>query len=422
MDFQQASTYLLSLGNEVTTMKLGLENIGKLLAALGDPQNNYLKVQVAGTNGKGSVCAFLNSICVKAGIKTGMFTSPHLISMTERVQINGEDISEDEFARLSTRVRSVSEDLVAAGELESVPTYFEQVTAIGLLAFAEAKVELAILETGLGGRLDATTAANAQIAAITRIDLDHQQYLGETIEEIAAEKAAIIHEGSLVVVGEQSPEAMAVILERCRVFDITPQLALSFEKGGNLTGREGLSLPPLGLAGRHQVENAKVAIGVVEFLRERFSISDSDVRDGLKTARHPGRLESHGRFLFDGAHNIGGAKALRSFLDEFVHEPITMVFGSMNDKDVSDVTTILFPKANMLILTRSENSRAMSADELTAFVPDHFDSSAVFTTDTALDALEKALEVSTGNCPILVTGSLYLVGEVRRLLPKKLKS
>jgi dihydrofolate synthase/folylpolyglutamate synthase len=137
MDFQQASTYLLSLGNEVTTMKLGLENIGKLLAALGDPQNNYLKVQVAGTNGKGSVCAFLNSICVKAAIKTGMFTSPHLISMTERVQINGEDISEDEFARLSTRVRSVSEDLVAAGELESVPTYFEQVTAIGLLAFAE---------------------------------------------------------------------------------------------------------------------------------------------------------------------------------------------------------------------------------------------------------------------------------------------
>jgi dihydrofolate synthase/folylpolyglutamate synthase len=142
MDFQQASTYLLSLGNEVTTMKLGLENIRKLLAALGDPQNNYLKVQVAGTNGKGSVCAFLNSICVKAAIKTGMFTSPHLISMTERVQINGEDISEDEFARLSTRVRSVSEDLVAAGELESVPTYFEQVTAIGLLAFAEAKVEL----------------------------------------------------------------------------------------------------------------------------------------------------------------------------------------------------------------------------------------------------------------------------------------
>ena len=178
MDFQQASAYLLSLGNEVSAMKLGLENIRKLLAALGDPQENYLKVQVAGTNGKGSVCAFLNSICVNAGIKTGMFTSPHLISITERVQIDGDDISEQEFSRLATRVRTVSEDLVAAGELENIPTYFEQVTAIGLLAFAEAKVELAILETGLGGRLDATTAAHAEIAAITRIDLDHQQYLG----------------------------------------------------------------------------------------------------------------------------------------------------------------------------------------------------------------------------------------------------
>src|SRR5580765_5081472 len=151
-------------------MKLGLENIRKLLTALGDPRNNYLKVQVARTNGKGSVCAFLNSICLEAGVKTGLYTSPHLISITERIRINGADISEDDFARLATHVRETAENLLAKGELGSRPTFFEQVTAIALVAFAEAKVQLAILETGLGGRLDATTAANAEIAAITRID------------------------------------------------------------------------------------------------------------------------------------------------------------------------------------------------------------------------------------------------------------
>src|SRR5437773_10549936 len=176
-------------------MKLGLENIGKLLAALGNPQKNYLKVQVAGTNGKGSVCAFLDAICYEAGIKTGLTTSPHLISITERVRISGKDVSQDEFARLATRVRETSERLVARDELESVPTYFEQITAVALLAFAEANVELAILETGLGGRLDATTAAGAEIAAITRIDYDHQKVLGETLAEIAAEKAAVVQEG-----------------------------------------------------------------------------------------------------------------------------------------------------------------------------------------------------------------------------------
>jgi dihydrofolate synthase/folylpolyglutamate synthase len=158
--FQESVEYLLSLGNEVLAMKLGLENVRKLLRALGDPQTQYLKVQVAGTNGKGSVCAFLNSICVAAGIRVGMFTSPHLISITERVKIDGREIKEDEFARIATQVRLTSEKLAASGELENVPTFFEQVTAIALLAFADAKVELAILETGLGGRLDATTAAN----------------------------------------------------------------------------------------------------------------------------------------------------------------------------------------------------------------------------------------------------------------------
>ena len=401
--FKGSVEYLLSLGNEVLAMKLGLENVRKLFAPLGDPQTKYLKVQVAGTNGKGSVCAFLNSILMTAGIEVGMFTSPHLVSITERVQINGVEISEDDFARLATRVRETSEKLVESGELENVPTFFEQVTAIALLAFAEAKVEIAILETGLGGRLDATTAANAEISAITRIDIDHQQYLGETIEEIAAEKAAIIHEGSRVVVGDQDDQAMEVILQRCSALDLAPRLAshavVSVEK------------VRFGLVGDHQMENAKVAVVLSELLREKRPITDHQIVRGLEEARHPGRLEWIGRFLLDGAHNIGGAMALRRFLEQCVDRPITMIFGAMGDKNIGDIAAILFPKADRLILTRPNNTRAASIGEMRVFVPD---ASRVISTSNVSEALE--LASSDSDNVICITGSLYLVGEARKAL------
>ena len=181
MNFQESVNYLYILGNEVLAMKLGLESTEKLLAALGNPQKNFFKIQIAGTNGKGSTCAFLDSICRWAGIETGLTTSPHLISITERIKINGEEISEEKFAEHATKIRRISEELVQRGELESVPTFFEQVTAIAISAFAEAKVELAILETGLGGRFDSVTATRAEIAAITPIDYDHQKILGNNL-------------------------------------------------------------------------------------------------------------------------------------------------------------------------------------------------------------------------------------------------
>jgi dihydrofolate synthase/folylpolyglutamate synthase len=519
VNFDEAQRYLLSLGNEVLAMKLGLENMRVLLRAFENPQDNFLKVQVAGTNGKGSVCAFLNSICLHARIRTGMYTSPHLISITERVRIDGVDITEESFASLATRVRVTAETLVASGELENIPTFFEQVTAIALLAFADAKVELAILETGLGGRLDATTAANAEICAISRIDLDHQQYLGETLEEIAAEKAAIIHEGSRVVIGEQRPEAMQVILERCRMFGIAPRLAsqevtergrnptgregvvaprlasqevtergrnptgregvlgprlatepgrnptgrkgvlaprLATEPGRNPTGREGIvdsqleandeseirslqlgmapslqvGFPPvsfttggsryadvvLRLQGKHQIENAAVAILLAEMLGEDISISKQNIVDGLETAIHPGRLEWIGRFLLDGAHNVGGAQALRAFMDDFVSRPITIVFGSMNDKDAAEIASLLFPVADKLILTRPDNPRARSTDDLLRVVPGDVDPKTVIITQNSAEAIAVAREAAGGHHLIVVTGSLYLVGEARKLL------
>ena len=439
MNFREAESYLLSLGNEVETMKLGLDNIRTLLDALGNPQNNYLKVQVAGTNGKGSVCAFLDAICNSSGIKTGVFTSPHLVSISERVRINGEDISEADLARHATVVRKTAERLLARGELEYMPTYFEQVTAIALVAFAEAGVELAILETGLGGRLDATTAANAEIAAITRIDLDHQEHLGHTLAEIAAEKAAIIRPDSTVVIGDQVPDAMTAIRTICDRNRVEPLLAedLPAIGGGNTSGSECVQreynsarthtlpvmFPPLraspitlGLAGRHQIENAKVAILLAEILREYFPITTENIINGLENARHPGRLEFWDRFLFDGAHNIGGATALREFLDEFVTQPITLIFGVVKDKDIAGMAQLLFPKAGNVILTKIRNSRSMAAEEIASSLPKTINATNLHVASDAGEALAKANEITDDDGLIVVTGSLYLIGEVKKIL------
>jgi dihydrofolate synthase / folylpolyglutamate synthase len=392
MNFDESVSYLLSLGNEVTAMKLGLENPRKLLQALGNPQRKFLKAQVAGTNGKGSTCAFLDSICLRADIKTGLFTSPHLISITERVKISGEEISESEFAKYATKVRKITE----AENLYA--TFFEQMTAIALLAFAEFNVELAILETGLGGRLDATTAANADIVAITPIDYDHQEYLGETLTEIAGEKAAIINSpNQKVVISKQHSEAEKIILERCREFKVVP-IHTEFD----------LPNVELSLKGKHQIENAKIAVRLAEILK----IDKSHILNGLQTAIHKGRLEFYEGILFDGSHNIAGAKALRAYLEEFISQPITLVFGAMKDKQITEIAEILFPLADKLILTQPENSRSATAKELSQFTDKEF-----ILTENVAEALEKA-KIFSGNL-VCVTGSLYLVGEAQSVLENR---
>ena len=434
MDFARSVEYLLSLGNEVSAMKLGLENIRTLLAALGNPHEKYLKVQVAGTNGKGSVCAFLDSICNEAGICTGTYTSPHLLSMTERISINGIDISEHDFARIANIVRETAETMLSEKRLEYRPTFFEQMTAIALVAFSEANVELAILETGLGGRLDATTAAEAEIAAITRIDVDHQEYLGETIEEIATEKAAIIGPHTkAVVIGKQNEEAMKICLSRCAQYSVIPRTACkTYESAVDMskrsvvvefyTNRGRYWDSSLGLAGRHQIENAAVAVLIAEVLALDFHlhISEEHIWNGLEEAKNPGRLEYVGRrYLLDGAHNASGAMALREFLDEFETRAITIIFGAMRGKDIHAMVSILFPKAEVLILTVPSNSRSLDIDGLISYLPSRIDNSKVISTRSVPDALEEAEERTDDNGLIVVTGSLYLVGEVKRLLQEK---
>src|SRR5438874_1959537 len=224
MAFEESLAYLLSLGHETLAIKLGLTNTEVLLNALGNPHKHFPSVQISGTNGKGSTAVMLDSICRAAGIRTGLFTSPHLISITERISISGEQISRDEFARLTSEVKTAAEELLKQRRLETLPTFFEHVTAIALRAFCQAKVEVAILETGLGGRLDSTTAAGAEIVAITPIAMDHQEYLGTTLREIAAEKAAIIRRGVTAIIAPQERSAFEVIIRQCESVAVRPRL------------------------------------------------------------------------------------------------------------------------------------------------------------------------------------------------------
>lgn len=436
MNFDETQKYLLSLGNEVEAMKLGLVNIGTLLKELGSPEANFPKVQIAGTNGKGSVCVFLDAICREAGIRAGLYTSPHLVSITERIKIAGADISEDDLARLATHVRDAAEKLLAEGRLDYRPTFFEQITAIALLAFSEAKVELAILETGLGGRFDATTAANAEIVGITPIDMDHQEYLGDTLEQIAAEKAAILRPGVKAAIAAQKSEAEKVIqnvlsengVEARTTIGVTAEAVLgSIDRDSGIvltngpdvfdlrTDRAAYHNVRLGLKGSHQWENAKLAVLLAEILRERFTIPDDAVVRGLASAENPGRLEFVDGILLDGAHNAAGAEALSAYLRANDCLPFTLVFGAMRDKDIGGMAAHLFGLAERLIFTVAANSRSCDPREFLKYVPESKIGECRIT-ESAADAIELARQISDDGELIVVAGSLYLVGEMKKLL------
>ncbi len=411
------------------------------------PHRQFPAAQIAGTNGKGSVAVTLDSICRAAGIRTGLFTSPHLVSITERIAIDGKPISEPDFGRLTSQVKTTAEALVKQGELETLPTFFEHVTAIALLAFREAKVELAILETGLGGRLDSTTAVGADIVAITPIAMDHEEYLGHSLAEIAAEKAAIIRPGVTAIVGPQTEQELQIIIHQCESTGVEPRLVdfpltrttptparytEPWHSGPGATTADGRCIATfetdrevyekitVGLRGRHQAANALTALALAEALRERgFAISRQSIIDGIESARHPGRLEiwpGQPRILFDGAHNAAAADALREYLDEFVKEPIIMIFGAMRDKALAAMGAALFPKASVLILTQLDNPRAASLDMLMSAASSSIDEATVRRASSAVEALRLARDLTPAKGLVCVTGSLYLVGAVQEIL------
>jgi dihydrofolate synthase/folylpolyglutamate synthase len=433
MTFDDAVRYLLALGHETLAIKLGLDKVRRLLDVLSHPEQSFPAVQIAGTNGKGSTAAMLDATLRAASITTGLYTSPHLVSITERIKIGGRDIRPEEFARHAARVHDAA--LTLRDEASALPSFFEQVTAIALCAFRDAHVDLAILETGLGGRLDATTAALASTVAITPVALDHQEYLGTTLSEIAAEKAAIIRRGVEAVIATQEPDALEVILARCRAEEVAPRFATEeirvegATRDGRLratfhTAEDSYENVALSLRGRHQLANAATAIALAEVLRARAfsSITRESIIDGLESASHPGRLEliaGSPSLLLDGAHNPAGALALRSYLDEFAHAPLTVIFGAMRDKDLTEIAAALFPVAHHLILTLIDNPRAATPDTLHALVPLSFDPSKVSLAPSSSEALQMARDLTLHDGMICVTGSLYLVGEIKSLLSRR---
>ena len=441
MTYEESVRALFSLGRELAApqqarvQKFGLANITILAESLGQPQRSSPCAHIAGTNGKGSTAAMLESILRAAGLRTGLYTSPHLERINERIRINGENISDDDFAAAWSRVHSAIESLMASGKLTAHPTFFECVTAMAFLAFSQHQVEFAIYEVGLGGRLDATNIVEPEVAMITPIDFDHENYLGHSIEEIAAEKAGIIKPGAWVVSASERPEARTVIARRCaemdarlveldavaRIEDVHDSDGLYRAVAAFTHSREQLELAP-SLPGRFQIRNALTAAVAARLLAERgFPIEDSAIERGIATAIWPGRLErlsTQPDLYLDGAHNPAGARELLRFWKEnYAGRRVFLVYGAMRDKAVDEISGLLFPHATAVILTEPRQPRAISAS-LLAEISRHDATETIVVRDPG-EALETALRMAGPLDAVFATGSLYLVGELRAYWGKR---
>ena len=416
MTYAEAVARLQALrGGEHAGMRPGLERIEGLLDALGRPEQRYRLVQVAGTNGKGSVAAMLAAILKSAGHRVGLYTSPHLVSFRERIRVDGEAIAED----------GVVDGVEALGTLIARfdATVFEATTALALDHFAQEEVDVAVLEVGLGGRLDATTVGTPEVEVISRIDLDHQAILGSTLEAIAGEKAAIIR-GGIAVSAAQAPEAERVIVARAAAVGVPlllegRDLSVSVERRGPDGQRvtcvgPGWSLPAIELAmpGSYQPSNALLATAGAHEL----GAGDAAIRDGLARAWWPGRFQvlrgARGYLVLDGAHNPAGARALATSLrDVFGQTPVTFVLGILADKDAAGIVAALVPLARRFILVAPSSARASAPDALRALIPAGVD---VTVAGAPAEALERAAAPADG--VICVAGSLFLIGDVLRHL------
>jgi dihydrofolate synthase/folylpolyglutamate synthase len=436
MTYEESVQYLLSLGRELASprqasvMKFDLKNITVVCEHLGQPQRAFESVHVAGTNGKGSTSAMLDSILREAGLRTGLYTSPHLERINERIRVDAKEISDEDFAAAFTRVHDAIEELLAAGKLSAHPTFFECVTAIAFVHFAAAGVEFAVCETGMGGRLDATNILVPEVAVITQIDFDHENYLGHSIEEIAGEKAGIIKPGGRVVSAAEHLIARVVIRRRCAeqsAFLVEIENAFFLE---DVTARDGcfsftaiaydsgVRIPiALKLPGRFQVRNALTALAAARMLAERGApINDEAISRGFAGATWPGRLEKiseRPEIYVDGTHNPAGAREIVAFWNQFLAgRNIILIYGAMRDKAVDEIAGLLFPRASVVILTAPEQPRSISAPLLGEMTAHHAARSEVM--PQPAQALARALELASPEDVIFITGSLYLVGELRR--------
>jgi dihydrofolate synthase/folylpolyglutamate synthase len=416
-DYEKKSSYLY--GPE----HFDLARVDKLLAWLDNPHLRFKSIHIAGTKGKGSVAAMSESILRAAGYRTGLYTSPHLHTLRERIQVEGRLIPEEAVISLIERLQPV------VSRIEGITT-FEIITALGFLYFAEQGVEFAVLEVGMGGRLDATNVVNPLVAIITSLSYDHTHILGETLPLIAREKAGIIKDEAWVVTAPQVPEAMAVIEEVCRERDAELTVIgrdWTWEAGeANLEGQwfrvtnhesrvtnRGFWIP---LLGKHQLDNATLVVAAVEKLRQRgVNLPETSVREGLRLVRWPGRLEILGRRPFvvvDCAHNADSARKLKAALEElFAYRRLILIFGASADKDIEGMMRELFPLAQQIIVTQARHARAADAGALREqALALGWESTA---NDTVAGSLSLALKEAAPQNLICATGSVFVVAEAR---------
>jgi dihydrofolate synthase/folylpolyglutamate synthase len=428
MNYRQCLRYLEQIQN--LGIKFGLDNVRTILTSLNSPHRTYPSVLVAGSNGKGSVCAMMTRILTRHGFKAGLYTSPHLCCYEERIRVGEILITPKAFSRIMTRLRSQVERLIAQGKLASPPTHFEHLTCAALMYFAEKKVDIAVLEVGMGGRFDATNVADPVLSVITTISEEHQKSLGESLEEIAFEKAGIIRTGIPVVCGAEASAAVRVIREQARLREaplslvLGPDSALIGERnpeGYTFRFRyrgEDFTFSP-SLNGRFQGKNAATALVAALILSRRWRSLDKDkILVGIATTRWEGRLEIYGEnplVILDGAHNREGAEALRDYICENMLHPLILVFATMQDKKIEELSALLFPLAERIILTRFPYHRAAAPDEIARRSASFLDRSEI-ELDPAR-ALSRARELAGLDGVIIITGSLFLVGAVKQHLP-----
>lgn len=443
--YETAVARMYALGHELAQMpshKFDLAHMRVLLAALGNPERHFPSVLIAGTNGKGSTAATLASILQASGLHTGLYTSPHLARINERIRTGVDQITDSDFALVHDLVERTAERLVSAGELPWHPSFFEMLTAIAFEHFAARKVDIAVLEVGMGGRLDATNVVEPRVSVITDISLDHQKFLGDTVTEIASEKAGIIRPGGVVVTLPQQPQANDVIGSAimelgARVVNavpyvppVSPASSEYLVAGAGKIPRSRYALQVMGglitvetpLLGRHQLRNVALAIAAAEELgRQGFPVTASAIEQGIRETHWPGRFQvlpaadGMPEYVFDVAHNPAGAWALRSTLSAgYPERSLTFIFGAMRDKAIGEMAEILFPLAQRVIATRADNPRSATPGEIRQ---------AAARTSTPIEeaadvafAIRLARSSDRPDTVVVITGSIYIVGEAMRLL------
>jgi dihydrofolate synthase/folylpolyglutamate synthase len=418
---------------ETFGIKLGLENISRLCAAMGHPEHAFTSIHVGGTNGKGSVTAMVHAALVASGIRAGRFVSPHLVDLTERFVIGAEPVSPADLQRAVTDVLDCADALRASGTLAVHPTFFEATTAVAFEMFRRAHVEVAVIEVGLGGRFDSTNVVRAPIGAITSIGLDHQELLGDSLEAIAFEKAGIIKPGMTVVTGALPEEARTVVstVARDRQAHLVEAASGAHVEGDVRDGRATVTIVtsdgrygPLTLAlrGEHQIQNALVAVRVLQALeRTGVHVPGEAIERGLAEVEWPGRLEllqvpGGAPVLLDAAHNVDGAAALAAYLGRWHPERPTLVLGVMRDKDVAGIVGTLLPVVSSVVATAADTPRALPARDLAARIIAAGANVPVRAEPDPITAVEDAVAVGHTVC---VSGSIYLVGAVHDRLRRR---